>query len=107
MSDRDPEADTLEELETKLEKARRRNKVRREDTPPSKLGIAFRLSTEIVAAVIVGGGIGWGLDRLFGTSPVLLIVMFLIAVGAAFRNVIRAANEMNESMPPPGPDAKD
>jgi len=33
------------------------------------LGMAWRLSTELVVAVLVGAGLGWGLDKLFGTAP--------------------------------------
>lgn len=97
MSDRDRETDALEDLETRLEKARGRTKVRREETPPSKLGIAFRLSTEFVAAVVVGGGIGWALDRYFGTAPILMLVMFFLGVAAGFRNILRTSKELNEN----------
>ena len=52
---------------------------------------------ELVAAVVVGGAIGWALDRIFRTSPVLLIVLFFVGVAAGIRNVLRAALEMNKS----------
>nr|TFG54532.1 MAG: AtpZ/AtpI family protein [Hyphomicrobiales bacterium] len=97
MSDHDPDPKKLLELEIKLRKAHGRKKPQYEDRPPSKLGIAFRLSTEFVAAPVVGGAIGWGLDRLFGTMPVLLLVMFCLGIAAGFRNLLRAAKEMNES----------
>jgi len=97
MSDHSPDPEKLRDLESKLRKARGRKRIPQEDRPPSKLGIAFRLSTEFVAAPFVGGAIGWGLDRLFGTSPVLLLVMFCFGIAAGFRNLIRAAKEMNES----------
>ncbi len=97
MSDHDPDPEDLRDLESKLRKARGREKSHEEDRPPSKLGIAFRLSTEFVAAPVVGGAIGWGLDRLFGTTPVFLLVMFFLGDAAGFRNILRAAKEMNES----------
>ena len=98
MSDNDPDARRLADLEGRLRKARGNSEVRPEDSSsPSKLGMAFRLVTELLAGVIVGGGIGWALDRVFGTSPLLLIVMFLLGVAAGMRNVIRTAREMNES----------
>ena len=103
MSDRDPDA--LARLGEKLRAASSRKKVLRTERPRSKLGIAFRLSTEFVAAAVVGGGIGWILDRIFGTSPIFLLVMFVFGVAAGFRNLIRAANEMNEIPDsPPRPD---
>lgn len=97
MSDHDPDPKELRALEEKLVKARGREKAQEEDRPPSKLGIAFRLSTEFVAAPVVGGAIGWGLDYLFGTTPVFLLVMFVFGVAAGFRNILRAAKEMRES----------
>jgi ATP synthase protein I len=51
----------------------------------------FRLSTELVAAVLVGAAIGWALDRLIGTSPLGLIVFLLLGFAAGIVNVIRAA----------------
>ena len=96
MTDEDPDARRLADLEGRLKEARGNQEVRREDPSPSKLGAAFRLVTELLAAVIVGGGIGWALDRVFGTSPLLLIVMFMLGVAAGMRNVIRTARQMNE-----------
>jgi ATP synthase protein I len=97
MSDHEPDPEELRDLENKLRKARGRKRVQEEDRPPAKLGIAFRLSTEFVAAPVVGGAIGWGLDRLFGTSPILLLVMFCFGIAAGFRNLLRVAKKMNES----------
>jgi len=91
----DPDARRLAELERRLQKARDRGKPPEREATPSKLGAAFRLVTELLAAVIVGGGIGWGLDKVLGTSPFLLIVMLLLGVAAGFLNVLRAARELN------------
>jgi ATP synthase protein I len=96
MTDDDPDARRLADLEGRLKEARGKRELPREDPSPSKLGMAFRLVTELLAAVIVGGGIGWALDRVFGTSPLLLIVMFMLGVAAGMRNVIRTARQMNE-----------
>jgi ATP synthase protein I len=56
-------------------------------------GIArgFRLSTELVAGVLVGAGIGWLLDRWLGISPWGLIVFLLLGFVAGVLNVMRAA----------------
>jgi ATP synthase protein I len=102
----DDDARRLAELEQNLRKARQqRGEVQQTNqataAPPSKLGIAFRLVSELLAGVIVGGAIGWALDRFFGTAPILLIVMFLVGVAAGFVNVMRAAREMN-AKPPDG-----
>ena len=97
MSEDDPDARRLADIEERLRKARekRGEDVRQVDAPNSKLGIAFRLVTELLAAVIVGGAIGWGLDRFLGTGPFLLIVMFMAGVAAGIFNVVRTAQQMN------------
>lgn len=97
MSNNDPDARRLAEIEERLRKAReKRDEVQQVEAPNSKLGIAFRLVAELMAGVIVGGAIGWGLDRILGTGPFLLIVMFLIGVVAGIFNVVRSAQQMNE-----------
>jgi ATP synthase protein I len=57
----------------------------------------FRLSSELVAGVLVGAAIGWALDRLLGTSPFGLIVFLLLGFAAGVVNVMRAAGVVPES----------
>jgi ATP synthase protein I len=60
---------------------------------PDRSGLAqgLRLSTELVAGVIVGAGIGWLLDRWLGISPWGFIVFLLLGFAAGLLNVMRAA----------------
>ncbi len=68
-----------------------------EDAPrQNAFGMAMRLSTDLVAAVLVGGFIGWMLDDWLGTKPVLLLVFFPLGVAAGIVNVFRTANRMNQ-----------
>ena len=55
----------------------------------SGASLAMRAGSEFVSAILVGAAIGWGLDRLIGTSPLLLIVLFFVGVAAGVLNVIR------------------
>ena len=57
----------------------------------SGMALGFRLSTELVAGVVVGALIGWGFDRLLSTSPWGLIVFFLLGFVAGVINVMRSA----------------
>ena len=59
-------------------------------------GNALRLSSEFIAAIIVGAGLGWFIDSLAGTSPWGLIVMLLIGFAAGVLNVMRAAGQVAE-----------
>lgn len=58
---------------------------------PSAMARGFRLSTELVAGVLVGAMFGWLLDRWLGISPWGLIVFLLLGFAAGVLNVMRAA----------------
>ena len=64
--------------------------------PSSKLGMAFKMSTELVAAVLVGTIIGFILDNWFGTKPWLILIFFFVGVFAGISNVIRSAKNMQK-----------
>ena len=57
----------------------------------SAMARGFRLSSELIAGVVVGAVIGWGFDRLLSTSPFGLIVFFLLGFAAGVVNVVRSA----------------
>ena len=60
------------------------------------MGSAFRLGTELVAAVAVGTIIGFILDNWFDTKPWFIITFFFIGVIAGIMNVTRVANNMQK-----------
>ncbi len=63
----------------------------------SPIGSAFKLSTELVSAVAVGGTIiGFILDNTFGTKPWLILIFFFVGVIAGITNVIRSAKNMQK-----------
>ena len=68
---------------------------------PSAIARGFRLSTELVAAVVVGAALGWIIDRWLGISPWGMIVFLLLGFVAGVLNVMRAAGVVPSS--PLGP----
>ena len=62
----------------------------------SFMGNAFKLGTELVAAVAVGTIIGFILDTWFDTKPWLIIIFFFIGSAAGMMNVIRTAKNMQK-----------
>ena len=80
----------LEIAKKKVLKRSNRNGVQQS----SKLGIAFKMSTEMVAAVVVGTIIGFILDNWFGTKPWLILIFFFAGVAAGILNVVRSAKKM-------------
>jgi ATP synthase protein I len=74
----------------------------------------YKLASEFVGGVLVGGLIGYGLDYLFGTLPILLIIFMLLGFGAGLLNMSRAANrtqptpdELAKMKPIPADDEED
>ena len=56
------------------------------------LGQAVRIGTEMLATLIVGGGLGWGADTyLFNSGPWGLVIGLVIGVMAGIRNAMRTA----------------
>ena len=68
----------------------------KDDEPPSSIGTAFKLSTELVSAVAVGTIIGFILDNTFGTKPWLILIFFFVGVVAGITNVIKSAKNMQK-----------
>ena len=86
-----------DQFKTRLEIAKNKISKRSKDSkdvPSSKLGIAFKMSTEMVAAVVVGTIIGFILDNWFGTKPWLILIFFFVGVIAGILNVVRSAKSM-------------
>lgn len=63
----------------------------------SGYGQAFKLSSEFIAGIAVGAGLGWVIDRWAGTSPWGLIVFLLLGFGAGVLNVLRSAGMVAEA----------
>ena len=88
-----------EDLKTRLKiaKSKIKNQMLSEsEKKGSFMGSAFRLGTELVAAVGVGTIIGFILDSWFDTKPWLIIIFFFLGAAAGMLNVIRTANRMQK-----------
>ena len=88
-----------DDLETRLKIARsklQKDKTKNTDKKGIFIGSAFKLGTELVAAVIVGTIIGFILDNWFGTKPILIIIFFFIGFAAGILNVVRTAKNMQK-----------
>ena len=77
----------IAEFENRQQEGRRH---RRAKLPTSGIALAGRVTTELVAGVVVGAFIGWALDNWFGTTPALMVVFFFIGSAAGMMNVWRA-----------------
>jgi ATP synthase protein I len=95
----------LGSLDQRLSKVRGNRKIGTDQPGGSEDGAArasamargFRLSSELVAGVVVGAAIGWGIDRLLSTSPFGFIVFFLLGFVAGLINLVRTAGVMSRN----------
>ena len=88
-----------EDFKTRLKIAKEKIKKQVENDSENRgsfMGSAFKLGTELVAAVAVGTIIGFILDSWFDTKPWLIIIFFFLGTVAGILNVIRTANRMQK-----------
>ena len=86
-----------EPLKTRLKIAKdklKSNDSEEKNGQKSSLGVAFKMSTELVSAVAVGTIIGFILDKTFGTKPWLILIFFFVGVIAGIVNVFKSAKNM-------------
>ena len=92
MRDKSPPP-SLDDLDAKLReaKAKRAEKPGGERRLSQEQGLSFavRIGVELVAALMVGVGIGLLLDRWLGTTPWLLVLFFVLGAAAGMLNVFR------------------
>ena len=90
----------LKEISTRLEIAKRnvkRDLIKNRSSNVASLGKALKISTELVAAVVVGTLLGFILDSWFDTRPWLTIIFFFMGVAAGILNVIKSAKNMHKN----------
>ena len=89
----------LKEISTRLEIAKKKIKkeqIKNNGSNTTSLGKALKISTELVAAVVVGATLGFILDNWFDTRPWLTITFFFMGVAAGILNVIKSAKNMHK-----------
>ena len=79
----------LDNLKNKINHLQKNNTFISKPKKNSGAGFGFKISTEIVAALVVGVGIGLIVDNYFDTSPFGLIIFFILGALAGFLNVYR------------------
>lgn len=92
--DADALRERLEALKSELGEAKARDEAENGPKPgsgsnASALGAGMRAASELVAGILVGTGLGFLLDRYFGTKPWFLIIFMMLGMVAGFRNIYR------------------
>ena len=92
---------SLKNISTRLEIAKKnikKNKTKIVGSNAASLGNALKISTELVAAVVVGSTLGFILDNWFDTKPLLTISFFILGVAAGILNVFKSAKKMQKKL---------
>ena len=92
---------SIKEISTRLEIAKRnakKNNNKNRSSNAASLGKALKISTELVAAVVVGTTLGYILDSWFDTKPLLIICFFFMGVAAGILNVVKSAKQMGKNL---------
>lgn len=89
------DADRLKALEERIRKARGEDRPK----PPSQehysqAQLAWRMVIELVAGLLIGFGIGYGLDVLFGTRPIFMVLFIFLGLAAGVKTMMRSAREI-------------
>jgi ATP synthase protein I len=95
---------TLDDIDARIRAARKGSDSGRkdEDGPGARnvsgIGIAFRISIEFTAAVLVGVGIGFGLDRWLGTAPWFMVLFLLLGFASGAMNIYRVVQGLDSGV---------
>jgi ATP synthase protein I len=92
----EPFSERLKRLEQRIAaaKAEREEKPSRHGGEFSQGSIAWRMVTELVVGMLLGLSIGYGLDALFGTRPIFLVVFAMLGFAGGVRAMLRTAEEV-------------
>lgn len=91
----------IKEISTRLKIAKKnikKNKEKNTGVNAASFGKALKISTELVASVVVGSTIGFLLDNWFGTKPLFIICFFFMGVAAGILSVFRSAKKIHKKL---------
>ncbi len=88
--------DKLKDLKQRIDTAKLINTPLSKKKKESGAGFGFKISTEIIAALVVGVGIGLIVDKYLGSKPFGLIIFFIFGAIAGFLNVYRVMRRIEK-----------
>ena len=92
----DPDPSRLKALEEKLKQAKGKEPPPQSNTAKgfSQGEVAWRMVIELATGIVLGSAIGYGLDVLFGTLPVFLVIFSLFGFAAGIKTMLGSAKEL-------------
>lgn len=97
MSNDTEDSDRLKALEAKIAALKKGPEVKgHSEEHYSQAQLAWRMVIELVAGIAIGFGIGYGLDSLFGTTPIFLVLFIFFGFAAGVNTMLRSAKEVQK-----------
>ncbi len=91
--------DRLSALESDISEIRkRRQPVQENRANASMLGLAWRLTIEMLVGIGVGGYLGWWLAQAMGTKPIMMLVLLILGMAAGLLNSVRTVSDMRRKL---------
>jgi ATP synthase protein I len=92
----EPDPDRLRALHERLEKVKGKPKAEPTTTAKgfSQGEVAWRMVIELATGIMLGSGIGYGLDVLFGTLPIFLVIFSLFGFAAGVKTMLGSARQL-------------
>lgn len=108
MSD-EPDKAQLDALSERIDGLKKTTQAKkpRGDEHYSAAQQGWRMVTELVAGLGIGFCIGYGLDKLFGTLPIFLVLFTLLGFAAGVNVMLRTAKEIQNGHEAPAANEKD
>jgi len=93
-----PNPERLKALEARLAEAKGKDDAPALEEHYSQAQMGWRMVTEFVAGLLLGFGIGYGLDTLLGTGPWMMLVFTLFGLAAGVKTMMATAQELQKSV---------
>ncbi|MCU0902777.1 MAG: AtpZ/AtpI family protein [Tabrizicola sp.] len=105
----EPDPNRLKALEEKLQKVKGKEPPPQSNTAKgfSQGEVAWRMVIELATGIMLGSAIGYGLDVLFGTLPVFLVIFSLLGFAAGVRTMLGSARELGRKAEAAAKDERD
>jgi ATP synthase protein I len=92
----EPDPERLRALEARISKVKGAARPEKTQTVKafSQGEVAWRMVIELVTGMLLGLSIGYGLDHVFGTQPIFLVIFAMLGFAAGIRTMLGTAREM-------------
>ncbi|NRA87867.1 MAG: AtpZ/AtpI family protein [Rhizobiales bacterium] len=89
--------DKLKAFDDALKKAKKPKEVVQKSDHNKAMGNAYKYATELFAGFVIGGIMGWSIDKWLETKPLFLIIFIFVGAAAGILNVIKSSTRDYEA----------